>query len=653
MKYPVLLAMAVALASIASTAFAQEDAEEQLHKAVQEAVSAVAPSVVRIETFGGLEKVGAVRIGNGPTTGVIVSPQGHVLSSAFNFVQKPSGILITMPDGKRSGAQIIARDHARMLVLLKPDEQKSGMPVPQTVSRDELRQGQWSIAVGRTFGGEEPNISTGIISATNRIWGKAIQTDAKISPSNYGGPLIDLQGRIAGILVPLSPQGQGEIAGAEWYDSGIGFAVPLNEVMPHIEKMKNGEDLHRGLLGVSLKQGNTFADPAVVAACQPNSPGAKAGLKKDDKIVEIDGKAIKRQSELRHALGGKYAGDTVHVVAMRGDQKIEADITLTDKLTPFEHPFLGVLPKRATGQKGVTVRHIYPDSPAHDAGIQLGDRITHLADREVANAASLQEMISTLDEPETISLTVDRGGKSVEVTSKLAGQPTEIPGELPLARDDRDEFKGDRPAVGEVEVKIPAETNTCVAYVPASYDPEVPHGLLVTLHAPGRFNKNATLKRWTKFCDENDLILLAPKATDDKKWDRTEIDFVQKAIDNISDSYHVDRTRVVIHGQQGGGAMAYLVAFTHPELVNGVAVVDSTMPRGAHPPANDPVRRLAFYTTMSGDATQRARIEAGVKQLRDMKYPVTVKPLDEAKAKTLDDAARAELARWIDTLDRI
>ena len=88
--------------------------------------------------------------------------------------------------------------------------------------------GQWTIAVGRTFNQKEPNISVGVLSATNRIWSTAIQTDAKISPANYGGPLIDSRGRVLGVLVPLSPQKQGgEIAGAEWYDSGIGFAVPL------------------------------------------------------------------------------------------------------------------------------------------------------------------------------------------------------------------------------------------------------------------------------------------------------------------------------------------------------------------------------------------------------------------------------------------
>ena len=66
--------------------------------------------------------------------------------------------------------------------------------------------GQWAIAVGRTYEQPEPNLSVGVISATNRIWSKAIQTDAKISPSNYGGPLIDIHGRVLGVLVPLSPQ---------------------------------------------------------------------------------------------------------------------------------------------------------------------------------------------------------------------------------------------------------------------------------------------------------------------------------------------------------------------------------------------------------------------------------------------------------------
>ena len=78
----------------------------------------------------------------------------------------------------------------------------------------------------------KPNISVGIVSAVNRIWGKAIQTDAKISPTNYGGPLVDIAGRVLGVLVPLSPMATDELAGVEWYDSGIGFAVPLDDDQP-------------------------------------------------------------------------------------------------------------------------------------------------------------------------------------------------------------------------------------------------------------------------------------------------------------------------------------------------------------------------------------------------------------------------------------
>ena len=84
------------------------------------------------------------------------------------------------------------------------------------VPKRDIVEGQWSIALGRTLDAkraQSPSISVGIISATGRIWGKALQTDAKISPINYGGPLIDIEGRVQGILVPASPQGEDVTAG--------------------------------------------------------------------------------------------------------------------------------------------------------------------------------------------------------------------------------------------------------------------------------------------------------------------------------------------------------------------------------------------------------------------------------------------------------
>ena len=70
-------------------------------------------------------------------------------------------------------------------------------------------------------------MTVGIVSAAGRMFGKVIQTDADVSLANYGGPLVDIRGRVLGVIVPMAPQGASEVAGVEWYDSGIGFAVPL------------------------------------------------------------------------------------------------------------------------------------------------------------------------------------------------------------------------------------------------------------------------------------------------------------------------------------------------------------------------------------------------------------------------------------------
>src|SRR5262245_34030479 len=297
---------------------AQEDPQQQEEQAIRAAVEKVAPSVVKIETIGGLERVGKVLVSTGPTTGLVVSEDGYVISSAFNFIQQPTSILVTLPGGGRAAAKIVARDKSRMLVLLKVNTPET-LPVPAAAPRSEMTVGQWGIAVGRTYEQSGPNISVGIVSATNRIWSMAIQTDAKISPANYGGPLIDIEGRVLGVLVPLSPQkGGGEVAGAEWYDSGIGFAVPLVDVFERLPALKSGKDLHPGVMGISLVPGDPYSLPAELAAAQAGSPAYKAGLRAGDTIVELDSTKIERQSQLKHALGPRYAGDKVSVVYTRG-----------------------------------------------------------------------------------------------------------------------------------------------------------------------------------------------------------------------------------------------------------------------------------------------------------------------------------------------
>ncbi|MCI0360196.1 MAG: PDZ domain-containing protein [Planctomycetaceae bacterium] len=647
---------------VAASLPAQDDLEGLEEQAIRSAVAAVAPSVVRIETIGGLERVGQVLVGTGPTSGLVVSDDGFIVSSAFNFIQQPTSILVTLPGGQRTTARIVARDHARMIVLLKVNSE-SKLPVPVAVPRSEVSVGQWSIAVGRTYDQPEPNLSVGVISATNRVWGKAIQTDAKISPSNYGGPLIDIHGRVLGVLVPLSPQtrpqesGAGEIAGAEWYNSGIGFAVPLAEINERLAALKAGKDLHAGLLGISFKPGDIYSLPAEIAAAQPGSPAYKAGVKAGDTIVEIDGHKIVRQAQLRQVLGTRYAGDKVHLVLKRGDASIEATAELVEKLDPYQHPFLGILPLRATTEPGVAVRYVYPGSPAAEAGIQPADRIVALtpagsAEVAVADATALRTAVANLEPKTKVSLKVMRGDQTLAFELLPAKLPTEIPGELPPALAQAPADPAEKPATGVIEIKLPEEASQCLALVPDNYHPQVSHGLVVVLHAPGEIDKAAFEARWKPICQTHRLIALAPMSAKSDKWEPTEADFIRKTIDDCVTHHNIDPTRIVAYGYQAGGSMAWLVAFNHLDRVRAVIAIDALPPARAKTPENDPVNRLAIFLGTADKSTTAAATKALVARLESARFPISQKALgDQPRELTAEELA--ELGRWIDALDRI
>jgi len=622
-----------------------EDLEEQ---AFRRAVTVAAPSVVRIETIGGLERIGQVLLGDGPTSGVVISADGYILSSSFNFVRQPSSILVTTPSGKRAAAKIIARDHSRMLVLLKVNSEET-FPVPQFAPREELEVGQWAIAIGRTLSTESANLSVGIISATNRIWGKAIQTDGKISPLNYGGAVVDIQGRVTGILVPLSPQGQSSVlAGTEWYDSGIGFAIPVTDLLPHLETLKKGTDLYAGLLGVTLKGKDIYADPPRIAAVQPKSPAYQAGLKADDLITEIAGIKVIRQSQLKHALGPLYAGDTITVVVDRDGEEIKVEVTLTDKLEPYEHPFLGVLPMR--DGKPVTVRYVYKSSPADLAGMQAGDQIVALNGNPSMSAEDLRVRIANLEIGSEVTLTIRRADAIREIVVTLARQPGEIPTSVPPARTPTAD--DDEPVTGKLEIKLPEEKNKCFAYLPSNYRASVPHGLLVWLQEPGSDEFDELVTAWKATCERDNLVLLAPHSADPERWDPTEVDVVRALIDEAIGSYNIDPTRVVLQGRRAGGAISYLTAFAHRDIIRGLVVVDVAVPRRTTLKPNDPVERLSIYSITPNQSKLKAAIAARLKQLETMKYPVTSV---ETAADTgrLSTSERQQLERWIDSLDKI
>ncbi len=647
-----IAATLVCFSSSARHVWAEEaDLDGLEEQAVRAAVEAVAPCVVRIETTGGMERAGEVLLGAGPTTGLVVGADGWIVSSAFNFLRQPASILVTLADGKRVAAQIVARDRSRMLVLLKAAVQQP-LPVPEVAPPGEMFVGQWTIAVGRSMDAAQPNVSVGVLSARNRIWGKAVQTDAKVSPSNYGGPLVDIRGRVMGVLVPLSPDAIAELAGAEWYDSGIGFAVPLADILQRLERLQSGKDIFPGLLGISFKDGDIYSSLPPIAAVSPRSPASDAGLKAGDQIVAVNGKPVSTQIQLKHALGPLDAGEKVQLSVTRGTEKVDAVATLAEKLIPYEHPFIGLLPMRGgTAADGTAVRYVYPDSGAAAAGLKVGDRVLQLDGKPMPQADALRLTISARQPGDTVELQVDRSGQKVGLKVKLSGLPTAVPAELPAGAP-ASEPRPDGPKTGLLEVKVAESPNACVAWVPENYDPKKSYGLVVQLPPPGEFAKDEFSKQWSESCKRTDLIAIAPQAAQRDGWQPIEGEVVRKAIEQMIKNYSIDRNRIVTFGRQAGGSMAIYVALRSRDLVRGTVVMEASIPGHLEMPDNSPVERLAFYLLAASDSKLGPRIDAAAKRLGEMKYPVTVKKLANG-AKSLEGGEFAEVLRWIDSLDRI
>jgi serine protease Do len=330
-------------------------------QAFRDAAAKVRPSIVRIEGFGGLSPAtasGYQSPGEGPTTGLIVSADGYILTSTFNFLRKPPVITVTLADGRRHVAQLLGRDESRKICLLKVAG-VTDLPVPEWASRDKLKVGQWAVAIGVGFGAAEPALSAGIVSATSRISGKAVQTDANTSPANYGGPLIDTGGRVIGVCVPLSPGSREEAAGAEWYDSGIGFAVPLDGLEGVLTRLKANERLQHAFLGVRAAP---FGDPPTGAEIEEviaNSPAAHAGLLAKDKIVAIGGAKVLDVPHLATLIHRYIAGDSIDVAINREGQ----DQIITAKLA-VPPPPAPPMPPPASAEKSKQPRPPKPQRPA-------------------------------------------------------------------------------------------------------------------------------------------------------------------------------------------------------------------------------------------------------------------------------------------------
>jgi predicted esterase len=328
---------------------------------------------------------------------------------------------------------------------------------------------------------------------------------------------------------------------------------------------------------------------------------------------------------------------------------------------------LGILPLRDAAEgtaetedrkqrppAGVVVRLVYPNSPAAKAGIKAGDHVESIDGNKVESIQSAIEAMNSLTPGAEIAVRLRRDDKPIDATIESDRLPTSAPSELPAAYAKLPPPPAEGTAKAALEIrdlKLAEFPQSCRVYLPPSHTAGRAAGVLLWLHAPGEPPNDDLFRQWQSICDRDGLIFVAPSAAEPSRWERTELEYLRRLTERVLAEYHVDRQRVVILGQEGGGALAYYLALMSRELFTGVATTAAALPRTIDPPQTKPTSRLAVFAGLPSDDRRLAQSQAGLKKLADAGYPVTAAAVANASGKLSVDE-REQLARWIDSLDR-
>jgi len=325
---------------------------ESLSNVFRMVAKRVRPSVVQIVTTGTvkqqdqerklpdemrewLEKQGlevpTPRPQQGSGSGVIVDAAKGLILTNNHVVRDSDKIDVRLADGRHFKAEVLGTDEQTDLAVVQIKADK--LIEAKVGDSDAMEVGDWVLAIGAPFGLEQ-TVSQGIISAKGRSnigildYENFIQTDAAINPGNSGGPLVNMRGEVIGIntAIKTNPILAGYV--------GVGFAIPSSTIKQVLPDLIAGQKIVRGYLGVAIQSlrdqpglaktyGLTEDTGVVVTLIGADGPAAKAGLQKEDVILELDGKKVGSKDELSALVAATKPGTKVTLKVWRKDKAID------------------------------------------------------------------------------------------------------------------------------------------------------------------------------------------------------------------------------------------------------------------------------------------------------------------------------------------
>jgi len=367
-------------------------------------------------------------------SGFIVSADGTILT-ANHVVQGAEKVKVRLPDDRELTAEVVGTDPKTDVAVLRV-ESDGALPSIPLGDSDDLRVGEWVVALGNPFGeGLRGTVTAGIVSAKGRSrigltdYEDFIQTDAAINPGNSGGPLVNLHGEVVGINTAIASRTGGY--------QGVGFAVPINLVKNIKDRLLSDGRVVRGWLGIyigdlteSLR--DAFHVPgkggALVQQVVKDGPADRAGMQDGDIVLELDGSPLEDGRDLRFRVADMAPGTRVELVVLRdgerrtlhlelGELPEDADAEESGPAVTPPAEKLGITVEDLTRDmrrelqldsrvEGVVVTQVASGSGAEEAGLQLGDVIFQVGRQPVANVREFRDALEEIGPGEVVLFTV-------------------------------------------------------------------------------------------------------------------------------------------------------------------------------------------------------------------------------------------------------